>query len=130
MRANSERIIDKLHQEEIETAMLRTLSNSVGVHLHPKSVPLPGGGYLEIDGFSASPAVLCQVHSELGPMTCEQERIAMLDALKLSYAAGVLGNTARRILLFRDRIAARSFCNAPGVAEELGASGIEVCLTA
>ena len=110
--------------------MLRSFGHHLGAHLHPKSLPLPSGGYLEIDGFSVSPAVLCQVHAETGPMTHEQERTTMFDILKLSYAANVLGNTARRILLFRDRTTARRVCSTPEFAYQLGTSGIEVCVAA
>lgn len=119
-----------LVREETEAAMLRSFGDHLGARLNPKSLPLPSGGYLEIDGFSASPAVLCQVHSEVGPVTQEHERITMFDILKLNYAANVLGNTARRVLLFRDQATARWICSSPEVADELGDSGIEVCVAA
>ena len=117
-----------LERERTEAKMLRSFGEHLGARLDPKSLPLPGGGFLEIDGFSASPAVLCQVHSEIGPLTSEHERVAIADILKLSYAASALGNTARRVLLFRDRKTARRVCSAPEVASQLGDSGIEVCL--
>ena len=88
-----------LKREQTEAAMLRNFGNHLGAQLNPKSLPLPSGGYLEIDGFSVSPAVLCQVHSEIGPLTDEQEQNAMFDILKLNYAASFLGNTSRRVLL-------------------------------
>ena len=108
--------------------MLRTLGEYLGTRLSPKSLPLPGGGCLEIDGFSTSPAVLCQVHSEVGPLTAEREKVAVLNILKLNYAGNALGNTARRILLFRDKNTARRLCSTPEVADQLGESGIEVCV--
>ncbi|HEY3741390.1 MAG TPA: hypothetical protein VGL53_16175 [Bryobacteraceae bacterium] len=119
-----------LVREKTEAAMLRSFGDHLGARLNPKSLPLPSGGYLEIDGFSASPAVLCQVYAEVGPVTQEQERITMFDILKLNYAANVLGNTARRVLLFRDQATARWICSNPEVADELGDSGIEVCVAA
>jgi hypothetical protein len=119
-----------LEREQTEAAMLRTLGENLGANFHPKSLPLASGGYLEIDGFSASPAVLCQVHAAMGPLTAEEERRTLADILKLSHAANVLGNTARRILLFRDQKTARTVCAAPEVAFQLGDYGIEVCIAA
>ena len=117
-----------LEREQTEATMLRTFGEHLGARLNPKSLPLPGGGHLEIDGFCMSPAVLCQVHSEIGPMTPEQERITLVDILKLNHAGSLLGNTARRILLFRDKKTARRLCQTPEVADCLGDSGIEVCV--
>jgi hypothetical protein len=123
-------LLATLKREGLEASMLQRLGDSLGVVLTPKSLPLPGGGVLEIDGFSASPAVLCQVHSELGPLSPEQEDSAVMDALKLSYAAGVLGNTSRRILLFRDKLAARQICRKLDVAEDLEGTPVEVRVAA
>jgi hypothetical protein len=126
----SERLTDALQRERTEAAMLRNFGNDLGARLSPKSLPLSSGGYLEIDGFSSSPAVLCQVHAERGPLTQDQESTALSNILKLNYAASVLGNTARRILLFRDRVAAHQICSTPEVADQLGDWGIEVCIAA
>jgi hypothetical protein len=119
-----------LKREETEADMLRAFGDFLGTRLRPKSLPMPGGGYLDIDGFSLSPAVLCQVHSETGLFTQVQERIAIFDIIKLNYAARALGNTARRVLLFRDKSTARRICSTPKVADQLGDSGIEVCVAA
>jgi len=121
---------EALRREKTEAAMLQSFGQDLGARLNPKSLPLASGGHMEIDGFSASPAILCQVHAEVGPLTPEQERSAMFDILKLNYAANILGNTARRILLFRDKATARRVCSTPEVADQLGDSGIEVCITA
>ena len=123
----AELLTDTLQRERTEAAMLRNFGLHLGTRLSPKSLPLPSGGHMEIDGFSTSPAVLCQVRSEIGPLTQEQEQSTIFDILKLSYAANVLGNTARRVLLFRDKATARQICSRPEVAEELGDFGIEVC---
>ena len=123
-----ERLDAALEREQTEATMLRTFGDYLGTRLNPKSLPLPGGGHLEIDGFSMSPAVLCQVHSEIGPLTQAQQRTALFDIVKLSHAGSVLGNTARRILLFRDKKTARRLCATPEVAACLGDSGIEVCV--
>jgi hypothetical protein len=122
-----EALKDTLKRERTEAEMLRNFGQHLGARLNPKSLPLPGGGHMEIDGFSMSPAVLCQVHTEIGPVTAEQERVAIFDILKLNYAANILGNTARRVLLFRDKATARLLCSTPEVADQLGDSGIEVC---
>jgi hypothetical protein len=119
-------LLATLEMEGIEASMLRTLGKSLGVVLTPKSLPLPGGGALEIDGFSASPGVLCQVHGALGPLSPEQENAALLDAFKLAYAASILGNTARRILLFRDPAAALRFRYNLEANEALEESIVEV----
>ena len=123
-------LLATLQREGTEAAMLRWLGESLGVRLTPKSLPLPGGGVLEIDGFSASPGVLCQVHSTIGPMSPEQERSAVLDAFKLAYAAGVLGNTSKRILLFRDEKTANTFRRKVSVAGDLRESIVDVRVAA
>ena len=121
---------DTLAREQTEAAMLRSFGKHLGARLRPKSLPMPSGGHLEIDGFSMFPAVLCQVHAEVGPCTLEQERATLFDILKLNHAANVLGNTARRVLLFRDKATARQVCSRPEVADHLGDFGIEVCVAA
>lgn len=128
MRLTLDALDATLAREQTEAGMLLSLGEHLGARFNPKSLPLSGGGHLEIDGFSMSPAVLCQVHSEIGPLTAEQERVALFDILKLNHAASVLGNTARRILLFRDKSTARRWCSTPEVADQLGDSGIEVCV--
>jgi hypothetical protein len=126
----SESLDKRLQREETEAAMLRTFGDHLGARFRPKSLPLPSGGHLEIDGFSVSPAILCQVHAEVGVPTTEQGRVAIFDIVKLNHAANVLGNTARRILLFRDTATARRVCGTPEVADVLDDSGIEVCVAA
>jgi hypothetical protein len=123
-------LLAALERQGLEATMLHWLGESLGVRLTPKSLPLPGGGVLEIDGFSASPGVLCQVHAQTGPMSPEQEDSAVMDAFKLAYAACALGNTSRRILLFRDPVTARGFQRKLSVAGDLEESIVEVRVAA
>lgn len=124
-------ILTLLRREEREANMLRTLGNCMGVEFTPKSLPLPGGGVMEIDGFSAKANTVCEVCAADGVLTEDEAEILMLNTLKLRYAAHSLGNTVRRILLFRSERTALDFCGRRSVQQAMGDDlSLEVCVLA
>ncbi len=121
-------ILSALQRQHDEAVMLRSLGNWMGVEFHPKSMPLPGGGVMEIDGYSSQANAVCEVCTNEGPMSPEEEEMVLLNACKLRYFAQAMGNTVRQILLFRDRSVAQGFCNSNRVLDAMGDSAVEVCV--
>ena len=121
-------ILNALQRQHDEARMLRTLGQSMGVEFHPKSLPLPGGGVMEIDGYSSQANAICEVCSSNGHLSLEEQELLLMNAFKLRYAAQSLGNTVRQILLFRNRDAAEDFCGNEHVLEEMDGAPLEICL--
>jgi hypothetical protein len=123
-------LLNALHREQDEASMLRSLGNCMGVEFHPKSLPLPNGGVMEIGGYSAKGNAVCEVCATEGGLSEDEEETVIMNALKLNYVAQSLGNTVRQILLFRDRESASSFCTSDRVQSAMQDSTIEVCVLA
>lgn len=123
-------LLTALQRQQDEARMLQSLGRCLGVEFHPKSLPLPGGGVMEIDGYSARANTVCGVCASEGNLNEDEEELALMSALKLSYVAQTLGNTVRQILLFRDPKAARAFCTSNRVQDAMQDSTLEVCVLA
>ncbi len=123
-------ILNALQRQQDESRMLQSLGRFMAVEFHPKSLPLPGGGVMEIDGYSAKGNALCNVCSSEGTLTEDEEELVLMNALKLNYVAQTLGNTVRQILLFRDPKVARAFCDSDRVQDAMQDSMLEVCVLA
>jgi hypothetical protein len=123
-------LLNALQRQQDEARMLQTLGRCMGVEFHPKSLPLPGGGVMEIDGYSAKANAVCGICASEGSLSEDEEELALMSALKLSYVAQTLGNTVRQILLFRDPKAARAFCASNRVLDAMQDSTLEVCVLA
>ncbi|BDC49149.1 hypothetical protein F183_A14650 [Bryobacterales bacterium F-183] len=122
-------LLSALQREEREASMLRSLGNCLGVEFTPKSLPLPGGGVMEIDGFSAKANTVCEVCAADGELSEDEAEMLMLNTLKMRYAAHTLGNTVRRILLFRNERTALDFCGRSIVQQAMGDDmSLEVCV--
>jgi hypothetical protein len=123
-------LLSALQQQQDEARMLQSLGRCMGVEFLPKSLPLPGGGVMEIDGYSAKGNAVCGICTSEGALNEQQEELVLMNALKLSYVAQTLGNTVRQILLFRDPKTARAFCTSGRVQEAMQDSALEVCVLA
>lgn len=121
-------LLNLLQREQDEASMLRSLGQCMGAQFHPKSLPLPGGGVMEIDGYSAKANAVCGVCANEGTLDEHEEELLLMNALKLSYVAQTLGNTVRQILLFRNTQAARQFCASDRVQNAMQDSTLEVCV--
>ncbi len=117
---------DSAEQKQAEKLLVDWLSARLGVKLVPKRLPLPTRGWLEIDGACDSPPILCEAWAHQGPAKSAQKDKVMTDAFKLLYAAQLVPERARMILLFACVKAASHFKGNSWMAQALKARGIEV----
>ena len=119
---------DSTEQRRAEHVLIASLSRRLGVRLRPHRLELrPRGlGWLELDGYSESPLVLCEAWAHIGSPKSAQVAKVMKDALKLLYVSKLRKGKGRRILLFADRAAAGFFQDRGWMAQCLRAYRIEV----
>ena len=118
---------DSQEQREAEEVIIRALSVELGVPLVPTRLPLTEGSYLEIDGVSKRPAILCEAWAHLGAPKGGQRQKVMMDAFKLAFAAQHWGRRSPRLLLaFADDAAAKPFRGRSWMAHALSAFGITI----
>jgi hypothetical protein len=96
------------------------------VELRPLRVPLEGGGRLELDGASESPAVIVEAWAHQGPPKAAQKAKVMTDAMRLLLAARALGTNPKLVLLLTDHQAAAHFTGRSWMAAALRQHGIDV----
>ncbi len=70
-------------QREAETTIIGLASKLLHVELSERTVRLPGGSLVEIDGATKDLSVLVQAFARQGPMKGGQKRKVALDVLKL-----------------------------------------------
>lgn len=117
---------DSTEQRSAEPEILRLVGELNGATLNKRRIELPEGGWLEVDGASDSPAILCEAWAHQGKAKSAQKNKVMTDALKLLYARSLLhGDSARMILAFADDAAAAHFRGESWMARALEALGVE-----
>jgi hypothetical protein len=121
---------DSAEQRRAEHLMLHLLEQQLQCHLErPWRRSLPGGGRLEVDGGTedSKHPLLVEVWAHQGPPKAAQRAKVLTDAFKLSFAATLLVQRPRLVLLFSDEEAARPF-RSPGTwpAAAIRAAGIEI----
>ncbi len=112
-------------QQQAEMVLLETLSDKLGVMLQRKRFDL-ADGWFEVDGYSESPLIVCEVWAHLGMPKAGQKHKVMTDAAKLLLTKSILGDDARCILLFADAKAASSFLGSTWMAEWLREFKIDI----
>ena len=117
---------DSAEQRSAEAFLIARLGESLGVCLEKKEFKLPGGEWLELDGTCQSPLILCEAWAHQGSPKSAQKNKVLADALKLLYMERIASKTARKILLFADKGAARRFQGENWMASALEAFGIEI----
>jgi len=117
---------DSAEQRNAEEFLVSSLAVLLGARLEKKKVDLPDGEWLEIDGFSESPLILCEAWAHVGTPKSAQKNKVMADALKLLYVERIASKPARKILLLGDKVAARRFPGDNWMARALHAFGIEI----
>ena len=117
---------DSTEQRDAEAVMLELLGQQLGGTLRKERFPLPDAGWLEVDGVSRDPAVLCEAWAHIGTAKSAQKNKVAVDALKLMYASRFFPNSPRKILLFADPLAAKHLTGRSWVAQLLRAEGIEL----
>jgi len=106
--------------------MLSRLGELLAIRLEKRKFPLPDGGWLEVDGVSESPPVLCEAWAHQGPAKSAQKNKVMADAMKLLYAAKLMPSPPRLILLFADEAAALHLRGRSWMGKVLKGNGIEI----
>jgi hypothetical protein len=120
---------DSLEQQEAEELLIKLLGERLDLTLAKKRFPLPEGGWLEVDGVSESPAVLCEAWAHIGMPKSAQKNKVMADALKLRFAATLCDVPPERLLLvLADKEAASHFTGKSWMAQALRANRIEIDL--
>ena len=120
-------LADSAEQREAEPWLVAALSKKLNVRLtNKRRLPLKEGGYVELDGCSESPPVLCEAWAHLGAPKPAQKNKVMTDALKLLYASKLLKGKSRKILLFADEKAANAFRGTSWRAQLLKEHNIEL----
>ena len=117
---------DSAEQRKAGDWLLQQISERLGVPLTSKRIPLDGGSYVELDGFSESPTVLCEIWAHIGPPKGAQKNKVMTDAMRLTFVRQRLGGDAKCVLVFADSDAAAPFQRGTWMAECLSHFGITV----
>lgn len=117
---------DSIEQRLAESALLEELGKKLGVTLTKKTLRLPDGGRLELDGASDAPPIICEAWAHIGPAKVAQKHKLMTDAFKLSFASLFLPSGTRKILVMADPEAARHLRGRGWMAQALKANNIEL----
>lgn len=99
---------DSKEQQAAEKPLVERLNGQLGINLQKKRFGT-GSKWLEVDGYSDPPPVLCEAWAHIGPAKRAQKNKVMTDAIKLLYISARLVGPARKILLFADEEAASHF---------------------
>jgi len=113
-------------QQEAERWLIDRLSEQLGVYLSKKRLFPVGRSWLELDGYSENPLILCEAWAHVGPPKSAQKNKVMADALKLLYVKDFLQSNARCVLLFGDEQAASHFQHDSWNARCLESQSVEV----
>jgi hypothetical protein len=93
-------------QRQAEPLILGLVAATLGVVLKPRSLQLPGGARVDIDGVADDESVFVEVFAHQGPLKSGQLHKVARDALKLITLARTRDDP-RLIIAFGDAEAAR-----------------------
>lgn len=96
-------------QKRAERAMIEALSARLGLALAPRSITLPTGNRLAVDGMFDDPLVYCEAWAHQGSPKAAQRAKVAKDLPKLVLLARVAPVPPRLILLFSDEAACAPF---------------------
>jgi hypothetical protein len=118
---------NSIAQRAAEEAIRDLAATALGVSLVPRRLKLPGGAYVDIDGFhQGPPETLVELYARQGGLRGAQPKKLRADAFKLLAARKLLYPNARLVLVVASEEAERSFY-AGWTKEALGALAIELC---
>lgn len=100
---------DSSEQREVEEWLVAALAKKLSITLSKKKWPLEEGSWIEIDGYSQSPLVLCEAWAHIGAAKSAQKNKVMADAFKLLFVNTLIKGSGKNILLFSDYEAAAHF---------------------
>jgi hypothetical protein len=96
------------------------------VNLTKRSLDLPEGGRLELDGASDEPPIIVEAWAHIGRAKSAQKHKLMTDAFKLIFAAQFVSPNTRKILLLADPQAGNHLRGSSWMAQALKASRVEI----
>jgi hypothetical protein len=117
---------DSLEQREAETLMVALLSERLHVDRHPKRVQLSDGGWLQLDGYCASPPIACEAWAHQGGAKSAQKDKVTKDILKLMFVRSLLGDDTKLIVLFSDEAAAKFLRGQSWRAQAMRTLGVQI----
>ena len=84
LKAHSEPLSpgDSAEQRETEVLLVNLLAEKLGVRLVKKRIDLPGGGWLEVDGASDSPPIICEAWAHVGTAKVAQKHSTCADEVE------------------------------------------------
>lgn len=116
---------DSAPQREAEPLILAGVGVQLGVKLEPRSMALPGGARVDVDGVADDKSVFVEVFAHQGRLRGGQFHKVARDALKLiTLARG--HPDARLIIAFGDPDAAQCVTATSWLAEALRTWGVKV----
>jgi hypothetical protein len=118
---------DSREQKEAEKWLIEALSKKLNLSLTKKRWDLPEGGWIEVDAYSESPWVVCEISAHMGKPRPGNVRKVMTDAFKMIFIESLFHDgKGRKILLFVDQEAAALFQKKSWEAQCLKYHGIEI----
>lgn len=117
---------DSKEQKEAESWLVNQLSKNLGIKLEKRRLCLDGGSWVELDGLSESPLVLCEAWAHIGTPKPAQKNKVMADAFKLLFVNALFKIVGKRILIFSNQEAASHFQGKSWMAECLKKNNITV----
>lgn len=106
--------------------LIDLLARKLGTSLVKKQIGLPGGGWLEVDGASDSPPIICEAWAHIGSAKGGQKHKLVTDAFKLVFAGQLLPPETRKILVLGDADAVQHLRGRGWMAQALRANNIEI----
>ena len=117
--------ISSHEQQEAEAVIVAAVAAELGCAIAPRSMQLPGGARVDVDGVADTPLAFVEVFAHQGALRGGQHHKVSTDALQL-ITLGRAFPGARLILAFGDEAACRSLLGRSWKAEALKTWGVEV----
>ncbi len=99
---------DSTEQQIAHKEILSLLNEEHQLKLKSKKV-LINDTLVQVDGYSESPPILCEIYSRIGKMKVAQHNKIAKDILKMLLIEKMQNKTFRKIIAFADEEAASSF---------------------
>jgi hypothetical protein len=121
---------DSSEQRGAEAIMLALLGQRLHADLLPRTIVLPNGSRVAIDGVSDAPPILVEAWAHQGGLRGGQPKKVMTDAFKLAFVASLnlFEVRPRLVLLFSDEAAAAPFRGKSWHAAALQAHAVELAV--
>lgn len=117
---------DSAEQRQAEGHLIGLLAKKLGITLSKNRIDLPGGGWLEVDGASDSPPIICEAWAHVGSAKGGQKHKLMTDAFKLVFLGQLLPPKTRKILVLGDSDAIQHLRGRSWMAQALRANNVEI----